>query len=122
MLGACHDAKRTLSVSICEGNDGAALLHCFAGCPVDRVLDVLGLQVQDLFPPRPTAPGAGTKPTPRPFSVIDLINALSAELRVVWVVLTDIVNDKPLAEGDRRRAGVARERCAALLEELRNVR
>jgi len=122
MVGACHGARRTLSVSIAEGNDGAALLHCFAGCPIDTVLGVLGLQAQDLFPPRPAVPGDGRKPTTRPFSVIDLINALSAELRVAWVVLADIASDKPLAEGDRRRAGIARDRCVALLEELKHVR
>jgi hypothetical protein len=122
MLGACHGAKRTLSVAIAEGNDGCVLLHCFAGCEVGRILEALGLRAEELFPPRPEAPGDGRKPTPRPFSVIDLINALSAELRIAWVLLADMAAGREPAAADRRRAAVARDRCAALIEELRHVR
>lgn len=122
MRGACHDGKRTLSVSIAEGHDGAVLLHCFAGCPVERIAAVLGLELADLFPPRPRAPGAGTAPTPRPYSARDLLAALSRELGVIWVVLADVAAGRELGEADRRRAGVARERCQALIEELTNAR
>lgn len=118
MRGACHDARRTLSVSIAEGNDGAVLLHCFAGCPVERIAGVLGLELDDLFPPRPSTPGRGAAPTPRPFSARDLLAALAHELRVVWIVLADVAAGRELAEADRRRAGIARERCQALIEEL----
>jgi hypothetical protein len=122
MLGACHDAKRTASVSIAEGDAGAVLIHCFAGCPVDRVLEVLGLQAHELFPPRGGAGEAQARPSPRPFSAMDLINALSAEMRVVWVLLSDVAGGRTLTDEDRRRAGVARKRCLALIEELQRVR
>jgi len=122
MLGACHGAKRTLSVSIAEGDDGAALVHCFAGCSVEQILSTLGMQAHELFQARPAAPGDGRKPTPRPFSVIDLIAALSSELRVVWVLLADLAAGREATAADRRRAAVARDRCAALIEELRHVR
>jgi hypothetical protein len=122
MRGACHDGKRTLSVAISEGASGAVLLHCFAGCPVERILAVLELEAHDLFPPRRGGAGAGAAPTARPFSVMDLINALSAELRVVWVLLSDVASGRTLTEDDRRRAGVARQRCLALIEELHHVR
>jgi hypothetical protein len=122
MLGACHGAKRTLSVSIAEGHDGAVLLHCFAGCEVQRLLDVLQLQAPDLFPSRDGTPAAGSPGRVRPFSVVDMISALSAELRIVWVMLGDVAAGRQLTPADRRRAGVARERCLALLEELRHVR
>lgn len=121
MRGACHDAKRTLSVGIAEGDGGQVLLHCFAGCPVERIAAALGLELGDLFPPRTAAPGAGTAPTPRPFSVRDLITALSHELRVVWIVLADVAAGRTISDADRRRAALARERCLALLEELQHV-
>lgn len=121
MVGACHDAKRTLSVAIAESPDGAVLLHCFAGCPVDKILEVLGLEAHALFPPRDRPPYAKQTRVQRPFSVIDLIRALSAEMRVVWVILTDIAAGRVLTEEDRRRAGVARQRCLALIEELDRV-
>ena len=40
---------RAPSLSIAEGDDGRILLHCFAGCPTDRVCATLGLRLSDLF-------------------------------------------------------------------------
>ncbi|GAA6732704.1 hypothetical protein YIM73518_24680 [Thermus brockianus] len=41
---------RTPSLSIALGHDGRILLHCFAGCAPEAVLDALGLEWKDLFP------------------------------------------------------------------------
>jgi hypothetical protein len=41
---------RDPSLSIREGSGGRVLLHCFAGCPTERVLSALGLTWPDLFP------------------------------------------------------------------------
>lgn len=38
------------SLSVREGSDGRALLHCFAGCEIAAVLQALGLTFSDLFP------------------------------------------------------------------------
>lgn len=113
---------RTASLSIRELDDGRCLCHCFAGCSVDAVLSAAGLQMEDLFPPRQDGPGGGPQAEKRPFSVRDLIDALRAELGVAWVLLSDLAAGKAATATDRRRAGVARERCAALIEELRHVR
>lgn len=45
---AHDDTNPSLAVS--EGDDGRCLLHCFAGCSVDAVVDALGLTMPDLFP------------------------------------------------------------------------
>ena len=37
------------SLSISEGDDGRALVKCFAGCETDEVLARLGLRMVDLF-------------------------------------------------------------------------
>ncbi len=50
---AHEDSRASLSIS--EGDDGRALIHCFAGCPVDAICDEVGLQPADLFPNRSTA-------------------------------------------------------------------
>jgi len=42
-----HDDKSP-SLSISESN-GKILLHCFAGCTIDTVLEKLGLEAKDLF-------------------------------------------------------------------------
>ena len=39
----------TASLSVTEGDDGRALVHCHAGCPIEAVLKRLGLTMRDLF-------------------------------------------------------------------------
>ncbi len=41
---------RTPSLSVGEGSDGQALVHCHAGCDVEKVVAELGLAMGDLFP------------------------------------------------------------------------
>lgn len=113
---------RTRSLSVREFESGAVGLHCFAGCSVEQVLTAAGLAMEELFPPRPGAPGGGAAPEARPYSAGQLLRAFSAELQVVWLVLADVAADRPLDPATRKRAGVARERCMALLEELRAAR
>ena len=46
-----HDDRRA-SLSITEADDGRVLLRCFAGCSVNAIVEAVGLEVRDLFPPR----------------------------------------------------------------------
>lgn len=46
---------RTASLSIAQGEGGACLVHCFAGCSAADVALAAGLTLADLFPKRPTA-------------------------------------------------------------------
>jgi hypothetical protein len=46
---------RTPSLSVTVGDRGSVLLHCFAGCPVDRVLAAMGLTMRDLHPAKARA-------------------------------------------------------------------
>ena len=49
--GRCpaHDDQHA-SLSISCGEDGRALLHCFAGCTPEAIVGKLGLKMTDLFP------------------------------------------------------------------------
>lgn len=61
-----HDDS-SASLSVKEGDDGRALLNCFAGCETPTIVAELGLQLRDLF--TPTAPGTRPrkrKPRPNP--------------------------------------------------------
>jgi len=42
-------ADREPSLSVTEGDDGRALLKCFAGCDTENVVAALGLEMSDLF-------------------------------------------------------------------------
>ena len=45
-----HD-DRGPSLSIGEGDRGSVLIHCFAGCEPVAVMNAVGLELSDLFPP-----------------------------------------------------------------------
>lgn len=113
-----HESKhRTRSLSIHETDDGRVLMHCFAGCDVEAITRAIGLELSDLFPPR--APDDQRRPAVRkPWTAGEVVAALGAELHVAWVLLTDVTNHKPLTDADRKRAGEAARRCAALIAEL----
>jgi hypothetical protein len=41
---------RTASLTVTEGDDGRALVHCHAGCGIGEIVAAIGLQLSDLFP------------------------------------------------------------------------
>jgi len=61
-----HKDKRP-SLSITEGDNGGALVHCHAGCPPEEIVAALGITLADLMPAMPTTarpmPRAARKPT-----------------------------------------------------------
>lgn len=75
-----HD-DRTPSLSIGEGEQGQALLHCHAGCPVDRVCEALGLAPRDLWPSGPREAQAAPPPPKRTYATAE--EAQQAALRSV---------------------------------------
>ena len=113
---------RSPSLSVREFESGAIGVHCFGGCDVGAVLAALGLRFEDLFPPRPAQAGGGASGDSRPFTARQVLDALRAELQVAWVILAEISAGREIDAGVRKRAGVARERCLALIEELRLAR
>jgi putative DNA primase/helicase len=42
----------TASLQIAAGDDGRALLKCFAGCNLENIIGKMGMKIADLFPPR----------------------------------------------------------------------
>lgn len=55
-----HD-DRNPSLSISEGENGAVLLHCFAGCEAAAVVQAMGLTMGDLYPPKDAASGGRSR-------------------------------------------------------------
>jgi DNA-binding Lrp family transcriptional regulator len=44
-----HDDRQN-SLSLSEGKDGRALIHCFTGCSPENVVKAVGLKITDLYP------------------------------------------------------------------------
>jgi putative DNA primase/helicase len=57
---AHDDQKQSLHVS--EGKDGRVLIHCHAGCSVNDICQALGIDLGDLFPPKPKVYAGGKSP------------------------------------------------------------
>jgi hypothetical protein len=48
-----HETKnRSRTLAVKEAEDGRVLLHCFAGCDVHQIVEAVGLELHDLFPPK----------------------------------------------------------------------
>ena len=61
---AHDDTEPSLSVS--EGEDGRALIKCFAGCTPERITAALGLRMGDLFEHRNGNPAGDRRPSDPP--------------------------------------------------------
>ena len=101
------------SLAIREVDDGRILLHCFAGCETLNVVQAVGMDMTDLFPPdekRRDYPIEG-KPRMKPaFYASDLMRILAFEALVVSICASDMRRGKALTDVDNERLKVAQMR------------
>ena len=95
---------RSPSLSIREEPDGRILLHDFAGCSVDAILDALNLECSDLFPERlandlPRVRTAGA----HAHAAVDAWRVLRYEVVVVQLVAADIAAGMDISPEMRER-------------------
>ena len=97
---ACCPAHqdKTASLSIKDLPDGRVLLHCFAGCDADAVLDAVGLTFADLMPERLQG---DFKPVRFAFSALDTLRALVADLLFIRLCARNLAQGQALIESDR---------------------
>ncbi|MGC8968419.1 MAG: DUF7146 domain-containing protein [Thermus sp.] len=118
-LGLCPaHADRTPSLSIREAEDGRVLVHCFAGCPTEAVLEALGLPWAALFPGGETYRPLPLAPRPRPEPKPD--EGRRRALEALWA--RGIPLDRPGAEIARRYLEARGLSLEALLPGLQNLR
>lgn len=104
-----HQDKRA-SLSVRETDEGKILVHCFAGCSVHEVISAAGLEISDLFPPRPSDPAHTGKPERRPFPATDILRAIGFEALVVACAASAMATGEPLGLADRERLTLAASR------------
>ena len=111
-----HDDKGP-SLAIRELDDGRVLLHCFAGCGAAEVLDALGMEFSELYPPKITG---DYLPKPRkPWNASDVLTALALEVLVAWNCAKQMATGEPLNEQDRERLLLSASRLQKGLEVIR---
>ncbi len=86
-----HEDKRA-SLAIRDLDDGRVLLHCFAGCGTDDVLDALQLRFGDLFP---ESTAHHFKPERRPFDAAQVLHAIAHECLVVAMIAEALSRGEP---------------------------
>ncbi len=62
------------SLSVRELDDGRVLIHCFAGCSPEDVLDAIGLSFSDIMPRRLADHVCGER---QPFPAADVLRAIA---------------------------------------------
>ena len=102
-----HD-DRSPSLSIREDGD-RVLVHCHAGCEVSAVLGAVGLDMTDLFPPRPQSGPQPRHQRVRLFAS-DVLRVLHTEAAVVMVAAYNVRNGIKLTDEDMARLALAWQR------------
>jgi len=108
-----HDDKSP-SLSIRELPDGRILLHDFALCSIEEILNSVELTFDALFPERAT--GGHVPREHRPYNPSDILEALSFEINVASIILDRMVNDKDITAGDWLRFNTAADRVRSAKE------
>ena len=101
-------ADKSPSLTIRETDDGKVLLHCFTGCSALEIIDAVGLEMSDLFPPRQHH----GKPERRPFPAADVLRALASEALVVASCGVSMLAGR-FTDADRERLTLAVSRVQA---------
>ncbi len=115
-------ADKSPSLSIAD-QDGVVLVHCFAQCSVEDICGAVGIDMTELFPPKPLE-ASWDKPE-RPaefgrvrFTALDALRCLHDEAMVIAVCAADLASGRVLDAQDDERLGVATVRIANALEYL----
>lgn len=114
---ACCPAHEDKSPSLAIREEGGkVLLHCFGGCPVTAVVAAVGMDMTDLFPPKPDM-GIPMSPQPKvKFFATDLLRVIAVEAAIVQVAAFDMSRGKKLPEADLSRLRLAYERINTAME------
>lgn len=87
-----HDDKSP-SLAIKDCGDGRVLLHCFAGCETEDVLNAIGLTFSDVMPERI---GGDHSYRPQSFDARQVLATLDHESLVVAIIGADFLEHKEI--------------------------
>lgn len=95
-----HDDKGP-SLAVRELDDGRVLIHCFAGCGAAEILDAVGLDFSELYPPKIT--GDYLPKVRKAWNASDVLAAMALEILVAWNYAKVLTNASGITDKDRER-------------------
>lgn len=106
---AHKDRAPSLSVTtISKIGDGRILVRCFAECPIESVLDSIGLTFKDILPPKRS--GHYIARERRPFDPLDVLRCLSREALILLGASAKLLAGESLTQADFDRLQVCAHR------------
>jgi hypothetical protein len=114
-----HEDKSP-SLAIRELPDGRLLLYCHAGCSSDEVVGAVGLEMSDLFPPKPSDPGAGHSTLKRRalMSPAQALEIVANEVMLAWTAAYNLAGGHKLTAADLARLTLAAKRIEVIRDEV----
>lgn len=111
---ACCPAHDDSSPSLAvKEQDGKIILHCFAGCSVQSIVESVGMEMTDLFPLTTST----YKPQPNvKFYATDMLKVLHLEASIVMVSAFNLQQGVKLKDADLLRLKLAYQRIDSAME------
>lgn len=113
-----HGGKNPSALSVGVGADDQVLLRCWHGCEVEQVAHALGLELDELFPPKPVHHTSGRPARRRLISAGQALDLLEAEATLVVVCASDMAAGRALDEATRGRLLQSAARVSMLKDEV----
>ena len=95
------------------------LLRCWKGCDAEQVARAIGLELNDLFPPRLTDRGLRSLKRRGMLSARQALDVIENETTLVWTAAANMANGYTLTADDRQRLNTASARIQAVCDEVR---
>jgi hypothetical protein len=110
-------ADRSPSLSIKDTGDGKLILKCFAGCETIDVLGALGLDWDDVMPPKQPVERIQTvKPMKHTIYATDALRVVKTESMIITMAAMDITKGRKITDAELSRVKLAMERINKVCE------
>jgi hypothetical protein len=104
------------SFSVAEKDDGSVRFRCWTGCTYEEVIQALGLNPSDLYPPKNLS-GKEPKRPQRLLTSSQALEMLEIESQIILFIGTNICNGKTPSQKDLDRCIKAASRILYLRDE-----